>query len=223
MLRVREIRIIADCINGAAKAAWFATRNLHLHNPKIILLHTYQKPMPTATLRNKHCHSFIQNTAERELSELKNQIVKITGVKPKSISKIVMEGELSSVLKQQFGNRTGAAVVLGIEQDVSSLCIGCKNQIVSVLKSGIRPVYLVGNGITLIKKDRATFFSGEQNLQDGDYYNFLKKVFNELGIQHSIMHTSINSLVNTGIPDSDPDSFSWKFKDEYPLAGEIVQ
>ncbi len=217
-----DILVIADCINGAAKAAWFAIRNLHLHNSAITLLQTYQKvSFGQSMLRN--IVPLLEKTASRELIELKNQIVSNTGVDPKSISKIVIEGELSSVLKQRFGKKTGTVVVLGIEQDASDLCISCKKQIVSVINSGIRPIYLVGNGITLISKDKATFFSGEQNLQDGLYYHFLKKFFNGLDIQHSIMVNSTDSLLKPGIPDSDPDSYSCKFKDEYPLAEKLFR
>ena len=217
-----DILVIADCINGATKASWFVTRNLHFHNSVIMLLQTYQKySLGQSMVRN--IVPLLENTARRELTELKNQIVSNTGINPKSISKSVIEGDLTSVLRQRFRNKAGTVVVLGIEHDSSNLCISCKKQIVSVLKSGIRPIYLVGKGITLISNERATFFSVEENMQDGDYYAFLKKNFNKLGIQHSIMSSSTDSLLKRVIPDSDPDSNSWTYKDEYPLAEKLFR
>jgi len=219
----QDILVIADCINGAEKAALFATRNLHHPDSAMMLLQTYQKrAFGQSMLRN--ITPLLEKTARRELSELKNQIVRNTGINPKSISKVVMEGELFSVLKQRFGNKTGTAVVLGFDQGMPKPRTYCKRLIVSVLKSGIRPLYIVGNGITLISKDRVTYFSGEKNMQNGAYYQFLSRIFTGLGLKQSIMVTSADSLLK---PEKSPidylDSNSWTLKDEYSLAEKLFR
>ena len=166
----------------------------------------------------------LEKTARRELSALKNQIVRNNGINPKSISKVVVEGKLLSVLKQRFGNMTDTAVVLGFDQGMPKPSTYCKKLIVSVLKSGIRPLYIVGNGITLISKDRVTYFSGEKNLQDGAYYQFLSRIFTGLGLKQSIMVTSADSLLKPDKNQGDYLDFnSWKLKDEYPVAEKLFR
>ncbi len=219
----QDILIIADCIHGAEKAASFASRNLHLDDSKMVLLQTFQKQAyGQSTLRN--ITPLLEKTARRELSELKNRIVRNNGVNPKSISKVVVEGKLLSVLKQRFGNMPDTAVVLGFDQGMLKPNTYCRKLIVSVLKSGIRPLYIIGNGITLISKDRVTFFSGEKKFQDGAYYQFLNSIFIGLGLKQSIMVTSADSLLK---PDNNQvdylDFNSWKLKDEYPVAEKLFR
>ena len=222
-LMSQDILVIADCINGAEKAALFASRNLHLQGSEMMLLQTYQKrAFGQSMLRN--ITPLLVKTARRELSQLKNQIVRNTGISPKSIRKVVIEGELLSVLKQRFGNKTGTAVVLGFKQGLLNPGAYCKKLIVSVLKSGIRPLYIVGNGITLISEDKVTYFSGENNMQDVAYHQFLSRIFTVLGLKQSIMVTSADSLLK---PEKNPvdhlDSFGRKMKDEYPLAEKLFR
>jgi len=219
----QDILVIADCINGAEKAASFASRNLHLNGSTMLLLQTYQKrTYGNGMLRN--ITPLLEKTARQELSALKNQIVRNIGINPESISKVVLEGELLSVLKQRFGNMTDTSVVLGFDQGMPKPNTYCRKLIVSVLKSGIRPFYIVGNGITLISKDRVTYFSGEKNLQDGAYYQFLSRIFTGLGLKQSIMVTSADSLLKSDMRQDDNLDFNnWKSKDEYPLAEKLFR
>ena len=219
----QDILVIADCIHGAEKAASFASRNLLLADSTMMLLQTYQKrAIGQSMLRN--ITPLLEKTARQELSELKNQIVRNNGINPKNISKVVVEGKLLSVLKQRFGNMTDTAVVLGFDQGMPKPSTYCKKLIVSILKSGIRPLYIVGNGITLISKDRVTYFSGEKDLQDGAYYQFLSRIFTGLGLKQSIMVTSADSLLKPDKNQADYLDFnSWKLKDEYPLAEKLFR
>lgn len=219
----QDILVIADCMNGAEKAALFATRNLQHHNSAMMLLQTYQnRAFGQSMIRN--ITPLLENTARRELSELKNRIVKNTGIDPKCISKVVIGGELRSVLKQKCGNKAGTAMVLGFEQGMPNPSTYCRKLILSILKSGIRPLYIVGNGITQINNDRVTYFSGDKKLQDGAYYQFLNKIFTGLGLKQSIIVSSADSLLK---PEKQPvnsmDSYSWKLKHEYALAEELFR
>lgn len=219
----QDILVIADCINGAEKAASFAARNLHLDDSAMILLQTYNKrAFGQSMLRN--ITPLLEKTARRELSELKNQIVSKTDISPKNISKVVMEGELLSVLKQKFGNKTDTAVVLGIDQGMPKPSTYCKKLIVSVLKSGIRPLYIVGEGISLISEDGVTYFSGDENLLDGAYYQFLSGIFNGLGLEESHIVNSADPLFKPEKIHGDHlNSKGWKFEDDYPLAEKLFR
>lgn len=221
--RSQDILVIADCIIGAEKAASFAIRNLHLDDSAMILLQTYHKrAFGQSILRN--ITPLLEKTAQRELSELKNQIVRDTGISPKSISKVVAQGELLSILKQRFGNKTDTAFVLGIDQGMPKSSTYCKKLIVSVLKSGIRPLYIVGEGISLISKDSVTYFSGDENMQDGAYYQFLSQIFTGLGLKQSIMIASADSLFKPEKNQGDHlDSKGWKLRDDYPLAEKLFR
>jgi hypothetical protein len=219
----QDILVIANCIHGAQTAASFASRNLHLDDSTMMLLQTYQKrAFGQGMLRN--ITPLLEKTARRELSELKNHIVRNNGINPESISKVVVEGKLLSVLRQRFGNMTDIAVVLGFDQGMPRPGTYCRKLIISVFKSGIRPFYIVGNGITLISKDSVTYFSGEKNFQDGAYYQFLSRIFTGLGLKHSIMVTSADSLLKPDKNQVDYLGFnSWKLKDEYPLAEQLFR
>ena len=219
----QNILVIADCIHGAEKAASFASRNLQLNDSAIVLLQTYQKhAFGQSMLRN--ITPLLEKTARRELSELKNQIVRNHGLNPKNISKVVVEGKLLSVLKQRFGNMKGTAVVLGFDQRIPKESTYCRKLIVSVLKSGIRPLYIIGNGITLISKDGVTYFCGEKKLQDGASYQFLSRIFTGLGLKQSIMVTSADSLLKPDKSQGDYLSFNrWKSNDEYLLAEKLFK
>jgi len=219
----QDILVIADCIYGAENAASFASRNLHHDDSTMVLLQTYQKQAyGQSMLRN--ITPLLEKTARRELSELKNQIVRNNGINPESITKVVVEGELLSVLKQRFGNMTDTAVVLGFDQGMPQPSTYYKKLIGSVIKSGIRPFYIVGHGITLISKDSVTYLSGEKNLQDGAYYKFLNRIFSGFGLKQSIMVTSADSLLKSETSQEDYMDFnSWKLKDNYPLAEKLFR
>jgi hypothetical protein len=219
----QNILVIAEHIEGAKKAALFATRNLTLHDSEMVLLQTYQKrSFGQSMLRN--ITPILEKTARHELSELKNQIVRNTGINPKSISKKVMEGELLSVLKQRFGHKAGIAMVLGLEQGMPYSNNYCKKLIVSLLKSGIKPLYIISNGITLISKDRVTYFSGEKNMQDSAYYQFTSRIFTGLGLKQSIVVSSADSHLKPEKNSVDLlNSNSWKLKDEYTLAEQLFR
>jgi hypothetical protein len=219
----QDILIIADCMNGADKAALFATRNLIRQDSAMMLLQTYPKvAFGQSMLRN--ITSLLEKTARQELSGLKNQIVRNTGMNQKSISKIVIEGELLSVLKQRFVSKANIAVVLGFECDTPKTNTYCKRLIDSVLKSGMRPLYIVGNGITLISKDRITYFSGERNLFDSAYYQFLSRILTGLGIKESVVVTGPDILLQPARNQVDCLDFcGWKIKDEYPLVEKLFR
>jgi hypothetical protein len=219
----QDILVIADCIHGAEKAASFASRNLHLDNSTMMLLQTYQKrAFGQSMLRN--ITPLLEKTARRELSELKNQIVRNNGINPESISKVVMEGNLLSVLKKSFGNKTETTVVLGFDQGMHNPSTYCKKLIISVFKSGIRPFYIVGNDITLISEDRVTYFSADNTLQDGAYYQFLSGIFNGLGLEESNIVSSADPLLKPEkIQGDHMASKGWKFKDDYPLAEKLFR
>ena len=220
---IRNILVIVDYMEGAKKAALFASRNLALQDSEMILLQTYQKrSFGQSMLRN--ITPILEKTARQELSELKNQIVRNTGINPQNISKKVIEGELLSVLKQRFRHKTGTALVLGIDQEMPNSTVYCKKLIGSIVKSGIRPLYIISNGITLISKDRVTYFSGEKDLQDSSYYQVTSRIFSGLGLKQSFVLSSTDSLLKPEKNYTEGfDSNSWKLKDEYTLAEQLLR
>ncbi len=100
----QDILVVADCTEGALPAAQFAIRNLYTTGSSIILLQTYQKrTFGQSTLRN--IEPLLKKIASRELTELKNELVKDFRLKPNTISKTIIEGELWSVLKRWHRNK----------------------------------------------------------------------------------------------------------------------
>lgn len=220
---VQNILVISDCSSGAERAAWFAIRNVYNHNSIITLLQTYQThSFGQSMIRN--IVLILEKTAKQELSELKNQIVKNTNVNPESISKKVINGKLFSVLKQRIGKKTSTAVIIGIERELASPDRYFKKSILSAMRSGIRPIYIVGSGITRINNDRVTYFYGEKNLQKSPFYQYLNRLFSRLGLKQSIMVSTADSQLIVDKTSYDYlSSKSRGFNDEYPLSEKLFR
>lgn len=221
--KVQNVLVIADCISGAERAACFAVRNLLVDKSELTLLQTYHVRSYGQSMVRNVLH-ILQKTAKHELSELKNRIVKNTKIKPESITKKVMQGDLLSVLKHSFGRKPETLLVLGLEQDFANPDTNCKKYIHSVLKSGIRPIYIVGSGITMINKDSVTYFFREKNIQSSPFFQYLNNVLTGYGLLQSSMVTSTDSLLKFDKSTCDNrSSNNRKFNNEYPLAEKLFR
>lgn len=174
----RTILVLADCLHGAMAAGRFAVRNLLDSNSRIILLQTYRKPAyGQSTLRD--ISPILEKVAKAELTELKNQIVKEFGLPAGSIGKATLEGDLGIVLRNWFGNTPGLSVVVGSDPRLSYRSFPCRKVIGAVVESGLTPLFVVSDSVTLIDREGITLFAGEENEVKSDYFDFLTEVSNK--------------------------------------------
>ncbi len=219
----QNILIVADCLSGALPAAQFAIRNLYTGSSKIILLQTYQKrTFGQSMLRD--IEPLLKKTASRELTELKNEMVKEYRIKPKSISKKIVEGELGAVLKRWRRNKPGTMVLMGIEPQSSNTDFNCSKLIKPVLNSGIRPVYIVNHSITMITDEKTIYFAGRREMLYPRYLNLLNKTLGVQGLNIMTLYPESNSLNSADeISNSFPQPKSGFQIDDLPLAEKLFR
>jgi hypothetical protein len=173
--RGRTILVIADCQHGAMEAGRFAVRNLYDSNSRILLQQTYQKPQyGRGMLRD--ISPMLEKIAKEELTKLKNDMIKEFGLPAGSIGKVAFEGELSTILRTRFSNTPGLSVVVGFDPRLSYRSFPCRKIIRSVKDSGLSPLFVVSDSITLIDNRNIILFTKDEKQVCSDYLNFLKVI-----------------------------------------------
>lgn len=171
----RTILVIADCLHGAMAAGRFAVRNLRDSDSRILLLQTYRKPGYSQGLL-RDISPILEKVAKAELTELKNEMVKEFDLSASSIGKATLEGDLRVVLKNWFGNTPGISVVVGSDPRLSYRSFPCRKVVGAVVESGLTPVFVVSDSITLIDREGITLFAAEEKEVSSDYFDFLKEM-----------------------------------------------
>jgi hypothetical protein len=178
----RTILVLVDCQHGAMEAGRFAMRNLYDSNSRILLQHTYQKPRyGQSMLRN--ISPVLEKIAKEELTKLKNEMIKEFGLPAGSIGKLVFEGELTSIIRNKFSNTPGLSFVVGFNPNVLSRSFPCRSVIKSVTDSGLGPLFVVSDSITLIDSKHIILFTNDEKEVSSSYLNFLKSLKNNKRMQ----------------------------------------
>ncbi|MCA1757737.1 MAG: hypothetical protein LC649_09805 [Bacteroidales bacterium] len=194
----RTVLVLADCLHGAMAAGRFAVRNLRDSDSRILLLQTYRKPgYGQSMLRD--ISPILEKVAKAELTELKNQMMKEFDLSAGSIGKATLEGDIRTVLKNWFGNTPGLSVVVGSDPRLSYRSFPCRKVIEAVVESGLTPVFVVSDSITLIDREGITLFAGEEKEVSSDYFDFLKEISGKYELRMTIITVdSENSFFPSG-------------------------
>lgn len=174
----KTVVILAECWNGATNASSFAARLLFNKDTSIILLHTYIKPA-TGTEMLQNIIPILKKIAEEELDELENNLVEEFNIPVENIEKKVMEGNLKSVMKKQFGHYTNMSVVLGPGMEKEYYKDSCRNTISAIMNTRPRPLFLISDFITLIEQSRISVITEKENKVSAEYIDFLKEISGE--------------------------------------------
>jgi hypothetical protein len=182
----RTILVIADCLHGVMEAGRFAVRNLYDSNSRILLMQSYQKPRyGQSMLRN--ITPMLEKIAKEELTKLKNEMFKESGLPAGSIGKLALEGELSTLLRSWFGDTPGLSVVVGYDPRLSYRAFPCRSVIKAVTDSGLRPLFIVSDSITLIDNRIITLFTEDERQVCSDYLDFLE----DMSDNHAMRMTTL--------------------------------
>ena len=192
--------MLADCLHGAMEAGRFAVRNLYDGNSRILLLQTYQKPHNSQSML-RDITPVLEKTAKGELSRLKNDMVKEFGLPAGSIGKLAVEGELSLVLRDLFGQTPGLSVVLGYDPRLSYRAFPCRSVITAATGSGLRPMFVVSESITVIDSRVITIFTEDERQVCSRYLDFLENMSDRYGMRMTTL-----TLQNGGQFNPDPET-----------------
>lgn len=174
----KTVVLLAECWNGAFDAGHFAAKLLFDTSTRIILLQTYQRP-DTGVAKLLDLTQILKQTAEEDLSVLKAKLVKESGLPAGNIEKVVIEGDLKSVIKDEFSSYPNLSVVLG--PDTHNLIRkGSSRKIVGELvRSKLRPLFLISDFITIIEESRIILIAEKEENISAVYLNFLIDTYDE--------------------------------------------
>jgi hypothetical protein len=97
--------------------------------------------------------------AEREINSHKKSISKELNGNAVRIETMVIEGELRSILNSQFNNSSPVSVVLGFPSEEEKLHTSYENIFNELIKSKVRPVFLVSDKINLLLEESRIHFT----------------------------------------------------------------
>ena len=196
----RTILVLADCLHGAIEAGRFAVRNLYDSNTRIVLLQTYNKPQYGRSMLHD-ITPILEKTAKEDLTKLKNEMLKEFGLPADSIGKAALEGELSEVLANGFSKTPGLSVVVGYDPRLSYRAFPCRSVIKAATDSGLRPLFVVSDSITLIDNSIISLFTGDERQIRSDYLDFLEDMSDNNGIRMTTL-----TMENGGKFRPDPET-----------------
>ena len=162
-LNGKTIMLLTESMQGALKAGHFAINHFYDEETRIILLETFFAPK-YGRLIMKNLSLKLKEIAKEDLTRLKNTLIKESGIPPESILKVAIEGGLTSIMKQEFSNDENLSVVIGTDWDPVYDKISIKQVMAFIRTTNIRPIFLIGDTITLIDRTMIMIISGNANM-----------------------------------------------------------
>ena len=179
-IKKRTILVVTDCMHGAMAACRFAARNLFDSDTTLLLLQTYRTSRyDQSTLRD--ISRIIEKTVKSELSGLSQELGKEFSISQDRIREMAVEGDLKEILQELFAAEKTLAIVMGFDPNLSKNTLPCRRLIGAVIESGLRPLFVVSDTITVIDQKNATLLAGERDNIHRVYQEFLE---DEIGRAH---------------------------------------
>jgi len=174
----KNIILLADCIQGVMRAAEFAVKYLYDRDSKIILLQTYQNPSFGVTMI-RNISVLLRKIGKMELTEMKDRLMERFGLPGSKIEKILAEGDVRKVLNSKLFTQRNTSVLLGFESEINHKSASCRKVITKLLQSGVRPVFLVSDCITVIEEHRVFLIATDEKKLSFVFLNLIKSLCNE--------------------------------------------
>jgi hypothetical protein len=133
----------------------------------------------------------LKKIATEELRKIKGNLIEEFELSPDSIDKETFEGGLSSILRYEFCNTPDLSAVVGCNPIQSYQPFPCRKVVKAVFESGIRPLFVVSDSITLFDSCNIFLFVEDENQVSSDYFNLLEEIKNKSRIRMT-KHTSSN-------------------------------
>ncbi len=161
----KTILVVAECQEGALKAG---------------RVQTYKAPkFGLSGMRD--LSSILKKMSKEDLTTLKNTLIQEFNSPADDISKIAIEGSLSTIAQQEFKDYDSLSIVIGT--DCTPLY--SKNpykQIFSLMITGIRPIFIVDDCIALIDRTKIVVISEKV----GDLPERFKKLISSISEKDKI-------------------------------------
>lgn len=108
----RTIIILVECQKKALNAGRFVLNNIYTDADRIFLAQIYKiQGAGLFTMRN--LSKILKDISMEDLTILKNELIEEFGIHPDKIHKLPIEGEITTELKEEFGNSNASVVIIG--------------------------------------------------------------------------------------------------------------
>jgi len=173
----KTILVVAECQEGALKAGRFALKHLYEKQTRVVLLQTYKAPkFGLSGIRD--LTSILKKISKEDLTTLKNTLIQEFCIPADNILKLAIEGNLSTIAQQEFRHYDNLSIVIGT--DCTPLYSkNPYNQIFSLMTTGIRPIYIVDDFISLIDRTKIIVISEKVEDLPERFKNFLFSISNK--------------------------------------------
>lgn len=178
---VNTIIIIAECYQGVMTAGRFVFRHLYHENSRILLLQTFQMPslddqLPGSAEKSEEGIALmLKQIGERELVEFKTKLVKEFGFPADRVDTMVEEGRLSDVIRERCGELENTAVTVG-SNETARQEIPCRTILLSLMETGIRPLFLVNGDIVIVGESSILIFPLRNDRLPDSYFRFFSEL-----------------------------------------------
>jgi hypothetical protein len=146
------------------------------NDTQIILLSSYQHFTPESNLAES-VEPIIKKAALKDLDSIRNVLVHEYSIPTDRIIYKIVEGDLSAIIEREFKKYPNLAVVMGQSSSNPFKKGSCGNIIKTLIKSSMRPVFLVSEFITVIESERVVLAADKKEDVSNLFTNYLKDIF----------------------------------------------
>lgn len=152
-LKGNTILLLVDSLPGALKAGRFALKYLFDDQTRLILLQTFNvQGFGLSKMRN--LSQRLWEISMHDLTVLKNKLIEEFGIPSGKIKKLVIEGHLATVVRQNFNSNDSLSFIIGADSDQLLIKDTNKQAISLIKKTNIRSLFLIDENITLIDRSK---------------------------------------------------------------------
>lgn len=172
----KNILLLTECWVGAMAAGRFAARILFDDNTRIIILNTF-KPQAGKNGNDQALNLILRQAAEKDIETLSSHLIIENGIPPQCIEKRIAEGELQTVIRNDFQHLSNLSVVLGQNLQNPFRKGSCSRIIKTLVAGNTRPIFLVSDFITLIEESRISLIAEREAQISNLYSNYLLDIY----------------------------------------------
>jgi hypothetical protein len=172
----KNILLLTECWVGAMAAGRFAARVLFDDNTKIIILNTFKSP-ERVNGSDQAINAILRQTAQKDIDTLSNYLISEHGIPSQYIEKRIAEGDLQTIIRNEFQHLSNLSVVLGQNLQNPFRKGSCSKIIKTLVAGNTRPIFLVSDFITLIESSRISLIAEREAQISNLYSNYLLDIY----------------------------------------------
>lgn len=172
----KNILLLTECWVGAMAAGRFAARVLFDENTRIIILNTFKSP-ERVNGSDQAIDAILRQAAQKDIDALSNHLISEHGIPPQNIEKRIAEGDLQTIIRNDFQHLSNLSVVLGQNLQNPFRKGSCSKIIKTLVAGNTRPIFLVSDFITLIESSRISLIAEREAQISNLYSNYLLDIY----------------------------------------------